>query len=76
LELEIKDFIANTEDPNVQRNPRRMPSQKSLRDAGRADIVNALKRFGGAEKVAASMGLEFGSGNKRSSASARGGGDD
>ena len=37
-----------------------MPSQKSLRDAGRSDIVNALKRFGGAEKVAASMGLEFG----------------
>ena len=52
-----------------------MPSQKSLRDAGRSDIVNALKRFGGAEKVAASMGLEFGT-NKRSSASARGGGGD
>ena len=75
LELEIKDFIANTEDRNVRRNPRRMPSQKSLRDAGRSDIVNALKRFGGAEKVAASMGLEFGT-NKRSSASARGGGGD
>jgi ribosome-associated toxin RatA of RatAB toxin-antitoxin module len=72
LELEIKNFIANTDDPNVRRNPQRMPSQKSLRDAGRADIVNALKRLGGAQKVAGSIGLEFG--NKHSSARARGSG--
>lgn len=71
LELEIKDFIASSEDPSVRRNPDAMPSQKALRDAGRADIVNALKRLGGAEKVAASLNLEFKRPGKSERASAR-----
>ena len=58
LELEISDFIANSDDPQVYTNPRVMPSQRALRDGGRADIVNALKRFGGAVKVAESINFE------------------
>jgi hypothetical protein len=58
LELEIADFIANSDDPLVYKNPQVMPSQKALRDGGRADIVNALKRFGGALKVAQSINFE------------------
>ena len=58
MELEISDFIANSDDPQVYTNPRVMPSQRALRDGGRADIVNALKRFGGAVKVAESINFE------------------
>ena len=59
LELEIKNFIVNSEDPDVRRNPDCMPSQKALSAGGRMDIVNALKRFGGAQKVAKSIGMRF-----------------
>jgi len=59
LELEIKDFIANSDDPDVRQNPDCMPSQKALSAGGRMDIVNALKRFGGAQKVAKSIGMQF-----------------
>jgi len=58
LELEISAFIANSDDPQVYTNPRVMPSQRALRDGGRMDIVNALKRFGGAVKVAESINFE------------------
>ena len=59
LELEINEFIANSDVPSVRENPGVMPSQKVFREAGLADIVNALKRFGGAGKVATRMNLEF-----------------
>jgi len=59
LEKEIIEFIANSDDPSVYLKPKVMPSRKSFAEAGRSDIVNALKRLGGSIKVAEQIGLNL-----------------
>ena len=59
LEKEILEFIANSDDPEIYLNPKVLPSRKAFAEAGRTDIVNALKRLGGSIKVAEQIGLDL-----------------
>jgi hypothetical protein len=59
LEKEILEFIANSDDPEIYLNPKVLPARKAFAEAGRTDIVNALKRLGGSIKVAEQIGLEL-----------------